>query len=73
MSKFIVRRIVDAYAVYEAEVEARSPSEAANLAYLTEEDYIWSDLPDIQTFDARYFVTLDDNGDPIEITKVGDL
>lgn len=73
MPKFTVRRIVDAYAMYEAEVEAETAEEASAKACGSEEDYIWSDLPELQTFDARSFVTLDDKGDAMEGTWIGDL
>lgn len=72
MARFTVRRVVDAYAVYEAEVEAETPKAAAEAARNDEEQYQWAEAF-TQTFDARNFVTMSEDGGEIEETKVGDL
>ena len=70
MAKFTVVCRVDAWARYEAEVEADSPEEAAELAYDCPEDYDWQD-DGVQTFDDRFYLTLDAEGREIESTRVG--
>ena len=70
--KFTVRRRVDAYFIQEAEVNASSAQEAAQLARKDEDHYKWGE-GDTETFDARVFVTLDDEGNEIEATATGDL
>jgi hypothetical protein len=72
MATFTVVRTVDAYATYEAKVEADSPEDAADQAWAAPELYDWQDL-DVQTFDDRFYMTLDDQGQEIESTRVGDF
>ena len=55
--KHIVRKFVDAYVVYEAEIEADSPEQAAKLAEENEDQYDW-DRDHIEMFDARSFETM---------------
>lgn len=72
MAKFTVRRIVDAYVNYEAEVEAASANEATELARRNEENYVWEETS-TATFDARSYVALNEDGSEIAGTQVGDL
>jgi hypothetical protein len=72
MPMFTVRRRVDAYVDYVAEVEADSASEAAELANDDESQFQWEEEGPCE-FDARLFVTLDANGHEIDGTQVGDL
>ena len=72
MAHFTVRRTVDAFAVYTTEIEANTPEEAAKLAHDNEDNYNWG-TPDIPTFDARDFTTLDNEGAGIEETTIGNL
>jgi hypothetical protein len=72
MPKFQVLRRVDAYVDYIAEVEADSPEEAARRANDEEELFEWRDRS-VAEFDARLFVTIDDEGDEIESTQCGDF
>lgn len=64
MPKFTIRRYVDAYAVYEAEVEADDADAATILAANSEEKFNWSEPYHI-TYDSRTFVAIDVLGDPI--------
>ena len=63
---------IDAFADYVAEVEADDAEEAAALAHDDHGDYKWEHRS-IQEFDARLYVTLDDAGNEIEETQVGDF
>ena len=72
MAKFQVLRRVDAFVDYIAEVEADSPEEAARKANDDEEPFDWQERGVVQ-FDARTFVTLDDEGSEIESTQCGDF
>ena len=69
---FIVQRRIDAYAVSNTVVMATSEKEAAQEARDNEYDCRWSD-PNTITFDARNFVTLDEHGEEIAETEVGDF
>ena len=73
MVKFDVLRRVDAYVDYVAEVEAENAEEAAQLA---NDDligcYKWEERGK-QEFDARLYITLDENGDEIDGTQAGDF
>lgn len=62
---------VDAYVDYIAEVEADDPMTAAQLAYDHPGDYQW-EAGGAQEFDARKYLTLDENGEEIEDTRAGD-
>ena len=72
MAIFKVRRRDDAYVDYVAEVEADSPQEAAELANDNEDEFAWEEEGPCE-FDARQFITLDDEGFEIDGTQVGDL
>jgi len=72
MQKFMVKRTVDAFVIYEAEVEAESAEQAVELAERDEDKYQWGE-GDVATFDAWSFVALDDNGDELEETARGDF
>jgi hypothetical protein len=72
MPKFEVKRRVDAYIDYIAEVEAESPEEAAQLAQDDEDSYKWEACGEAE-FDGRIFITLDKNGTEIDGTQCGDF
>ena len=72
MAKFTVRRVVDAYVIEDAEVEADNAQAAVERAREHESELDWHER-DVATFDARDFVALDEEGDLIEATRVGDL
>lgn len=71
MPKFTVRRLVDAWLTYTAEIEADDASEAAELARENDSTLDWSE-EDVLTFDDRRFITLDAAGDEIASTEIGD-
>jgi hypothetical protein len=71
MPTFTVLCRIDAYADYEAEIEADSAEEAAELASDNREDYKWEHRGTAE-FDDRFYVTLDEGGNEIEATRVGD-
>lgn len=62
---------VDAFIDYVAEVEADDAEEAA---YLAKEgaSLAWERQGEVE-FDARLYMTLDENGEPMESTKCGDF
>lgn len=69
MPIYTVRRRVDAYVDYLAQVEADDPVEAAALAEQQDGDLQWA--PDgVCEFDDRVFITLDAAGDEIAETEV---
>lgn len=70
MPRFTVLCRVDAYVDYEAVVEAETAEDAAELANYCPEDYKWQELGPVE-FDARGYVTLDDDRDEIESTRQG--
>jgi hypothetical protein len=72
MPKFTVLCRIDAFADYVAEVEADDAEEAALLADDDHGRYKWKHAG-THEFDARLYVTLDENGDEIEETQVGDF
>jgi hypothetical protein len=72
MPKYTVRRLVDAYVVYEAEVEAPDAEHASIYAREDETEYEWEECC-TNEFDARNFVTLNEDGGEIEETQVGDM
>lgn len=72
MPKFKVMRAVDAFALYEAVVEAADEIDAARIARENDSHIPWTDAG-LTTFDARGFVTLAEDGKPIGITRVGDF
>jgi len=69
---FAVLRRVDAFVDYVADVEADTPEEAAELAQDDESRYEWIEHGPVE-FDARLFVTLNEDGDAIEETQLGDF
>ena len=71
MPTFTVLCRIDAYADYVAEVEAVDAEEAAELARYNHDDYKWR-YDQTAEFDDRYYVTLDEQQEPIEATRVGD-
>lgn len=72
MPMFTVSRAIDAWVIQEAEVEAEDASEATELARHNDDDYDWQDEW-TRTFDARAFVTLGEDREPIECTRIGDF
>ena len=72
MPMFKVLRRVDAFVDYVAEVEAGSADEAAAKADENERRFKWQ-REGVHQFDARLFVTLDDDGNGIESTQRGDF
>jgi hypothetical protein len=72
MPTFIVLCRIDAYADYEAEVEADDAEEAAQLAEDNHDAYKWEKAGVVE-FDDRLYVTLDENGDEIDATRCGDF
>ncbi len=72
MPAFSVRRRVDAYVNYVAEVEAETALEAAQLASDDEGAFAWQE-DGTDEFDARLFITLDDDGYELEETEVRDF
>jgi hypothetical protein len=68
---FTVLCRIDAYADYVAEVEADTAEEAAQLAEDNHGDYEWAH-DQTREFDDRYYVALDEDGNEIEATRVGD-
>lgn len=71
MPKFTVRRLVDAWVTYTAEIEADDASEAAELARENDGTLDWTE-EDVLTFDDRRFITLDAAGNEITSTEIGD-
>jgi hypothetical protein len=71
MPTFTVLCRIDAYADYVGEVEADNAEEAAELARENHGDYKW-EYDQTAEFDDRYYVTLDEQQEPIEATRVGD-
>jgi hypothetical protein len=70
--KFNLLCRVDAYVDYVAEVEADDAEEAAQLANQDFSGrYTW-EQHGTQEFDARLYITLDENGDEIDGTQAGD-
>jgi hypothetical protein len=72
MPTFTVLCRIDAYADYVAVVEADNAAEAAELARENHGDYKW-EHDQTAEFDDRLYVTLNDDGDEIEGTQVGDF
>ena len=72
MPTFKVLRRVDAWVNSVATIHATSAQEAAELAEWDEGSYKWQELG-VSAFDARGFVALDENGDEIEDSRVGDF
>ena len=70
MPTFTVLCRIDASTDYVAEVEANSAEEAAMLARENHGDYNWEHEQTLE-FDARYYVTLDEEQAHIESTWVG--
>lgn len=72
MPVFTVRRRVDAYVDYVAQVEAATAAAAAERAYDEEGSFAWECEGECE-FDARFFITLDGDGAEIDSTQVGDV
>lgn len=70
MAKYHVEMTVDAVVRYMVEVEADSPAEAAKKARDSEE-IKWG-KGDVIEYDARNFVALNEDFEPIEETQQGD-
>ena len=69
MPVFQVRRRIDAYVDYVADVEAASPVEAAEAAKDAEGDLFWREEGTCE-FDDRVFIALDEEGSEIDGTQV---
>jgi hypothetical protein len=72
MPVFKVRRMVDAWVTYVAEVRAVDAEQAAKRAREDEGDLAWDEEGPIE-FDARQFVTLDGEGQEMDGTQCGDF
>jgi hypothetical protein len=72
MPLYTVRRRVDAYVCYVASIRARTARKAAEFASQDESAYSWQE-EGTDEFDARLFITLDDEGHELEETEVGDF
>jgi hypothetical protein len=72
MPVFKVRRMVDAWVTYVAEVSAVDAEDAAEVAREAEGDLAWEEEGPVE-FDARQFVTLNSEGDEIDGTQRGDF
>jgi hypothetical protein len=72
MPKFRVLSRADAFVDYVAEIEAESPEKAVELPYAGEAEIAWKEVGTVE-FDARHMVALDDNGEEIETTALGDF
>lgn len=72
MLRYQVLRRVDAFVDYVTEVEAADADEAAALADRDETKFKWTRV-NVAHFDARLFVTLDEDGNEIEETQRGDF
>jgi hypothetical protein len=70
MPVFRVLKRVDAYVVYEADIQAEDAKEAAEFAYDDDPEIAWREMDTVQ-FDASHVVTLDDEGNEIDETKWG--
>jgi hypothetical protein len=69
---FTVLCRIDAFADYVAEVDAPDAAKAAEIARSAHGFYEWAHKQTAE-FDARLYVTLDEEGDEIEATQVGDF
>jgi hypothetical protein len=72
MQTFTVQRRVDAFVNYTAQVVAENADDAAKLACKQDNVIDWHETS-TSTFDARAFVTLDNEGMEIETTQQGDF
>lgn len=72
MPLFTVRRRVDAYVNYVAQIEADSAADAAEMASDDEAAFTWEE-DGTDEFDARLFIALDDDGAELEDTEVRDF
>jgi hypothetical protein len=70
MPKFRVMSRVDAFVDYLAEIEAETPAEPVELAYMGAPGIVWEEQGVVE-FDARRVVALDDDGLEIENTARG--
>ena len=75
-ARYTIRRTIDAVVVYEAEVEADSPAEAAKYAEEHEDEVFARQFQqthgEVIEYAARNFIALDEEGDEIEESKIGD-
>ncbi len=69
MPTYTVRRRVDAFVDYVAQVDADNPAEAAELAQQEDGDLAW-EQEGICEFDDRLFITLSADGAEIAETEV---
>lgn len=69
MPLFTVRRRVDAYVDYVAQVEAKSAHSAAELASEDEGTFEWQE-DGTSEFDAHIFIALDGDGNELEDTEI---
>jgi len=72
MPTFNVLCRIDAFADYVAKVRAKDAKRAAELAEANHERYKWVH-DQTQEFDARVYVTLDENNWPIDETEISDF
>ncbi len=73
MPTFQVLCRVDAFVDYVAEVEAEDAEEAAQIASSDPRSrHKWEERG-TEEFDARLYITLDENGDEIDGTQAGDF
>jgi hypothetical protein len=72
MPTYTILRRVDAFVNYEAVLEADCAGEASKLARQQDDALDWQEIS-TTTFDARLFVTLDENGRESEDTQQGDF
>jgi len=72
MAEFTVLKQIDAWVNYETTVQANSAEEAAEYAREHESELEWTggEAGDVQEYDHREFYTLDEEGSPIESTKL---
>ena len=69
---FTVLCRIDAYADYVTEVVAGDAESAAFLARENHGDYVWR-VDGVHEFDARLYVTLNDDGREMEETQISDF
>ena len=72
MSKFTVKRQIDALISEELEIEAPDATTATRIARSNERILAWQNR-EIFAFDARRFVSQDSDGNEITDTAVGDF
>jgi hypothetical protein len=72
MPTFTVLCRIDAFADYVAEIDAPDAAKAAEIARSAHSFYEWEPKQTAE-FDARLYVALDEDGNEIEETQVGDF